>query len=486
MRKYLLSNDFDVIIMGAGIGGLTCGALLAQRGMRVAVCEKHFQVGGYAQNFSRKGFTFDSCVHSVSMAENGFICGLLRRLGIRDDLVITPNTCSMQVMSPGIRYSVPANLETMRDRLCKDFPKEKDSTVALLSDMTMQFSKYKENPEPGKNPLLGATTPVEIEQATSSYRDYIARFVTDKSLRHLFYSIWPFAGNSPSCAPVFNGLIFIAHALEGSHHVKGGFGALAEALAAVVAQNNGDILTRWPVSSLRIGNGKNAVAVVNAQGEELNARFFVSNISPYILHRTLLPPKARNRLWLKRLERLKPSVSAVCVYLGIQGDASDIVQDNVTFWFSSDDHEAIYSRIQCGPPETIDHLLIMRPPDSDYESTMTLICFARHDGVADWKEAKKNISTAMINKAMELFGDFSARIRVRETASPSTLERYTGNTGGALYGFDNARDLYGQSKFPLTTPIRNLFQVGHWTKSGSGIYNVMSSGNTVAEMILNA
>jgi prolycopene isomerase len=135
--------------------------------------------------------------------------------------------------------------------------------------------------------------------------------------------------------------------------------------------------------------------------------------------------------------------------------------------------------------ETIDHLLVMRPPDCERGSTLTLISFARANGIGDWHAAKEGISTAMIDKAIALFGDFSSRIHVKESASPATFERYTGNTGGALYGFDNARDLYGQMKLPLTTPVRNLFQVGHWTKSGSGIYNVMSSGNSVAAMICN-
>jgi phytoene dehydrogenase-like protein len=483
-----LSNNFDAIIIGAGIGGLTCAAFLAKQGMRVAVCEKHSQIGGYAQNFTRKGFTFDSCVHSVSMADSGFICGLLKSLGIRDDLVITPNTCSMHVMTPQTRYSVPADLQTLKELFCRDFPQEKDSIAALLSEMTKNFSRFKKDLGPRKIPPDSSTDiPVDVSELTCSYQEYIARFIKDKTLQHLFYSVWPFAGNSPSYAPIFNALIFIVHALEGSHHVKGGFAALAGALARVVTRNNGTIMTRWPVCGLRIaaGTGKTASAVVNARGEELTARFFVSNISPYILHRSLLPQDARNRLWLKRLEMLRPSVSAVCVYLGIQGDASDIVKDNVTFWFASDDHEAVYSRILSGPPETIDHLLVMRPPDSRHESTMTLIFFARADAVDTWKEAKKTISSAMVQKAFALFGDFSARIRVSEAASPGTLERYTGNTGGALYGFDNARDLYGQSKLPLTTHIRNLYQAGHWTKSGSGIYNVMSSGSAVAAMILN-
>jgi len=480
-----LSNDFDVIIIGSGIGGLTCGAFLARQGMRVAVCEKHFQIGGYAQNFTRKGFTFDSCVHSVSMADDGFICGLLTRLGIRDDLIITPNSCSMHVKSPAVEYSVPAHLDTLRDQLCNDFPQEKDSIIALLSDMTDKFFMFKKNLGPLTRPLVRTDAPIDIAEATCSYEEYIARFIRDRTLKHIFHSIWPFAGNAPSYAPVFNALIFIVHALEGSHHVKGGFGTLAHALAGVITHYNGEVITGWPVCGLKTGNDKRAVAVVNAQGKELAARFFVSNISPYVLHRSLVAPEARNRLWIKRLERLAPSVSAVCVYLGIEGDASDIVKDNVTFWFASDDHEATYARVLSGPPDEIDHLLVMRPPDPEHKSTMTLIFFARADAAPDWSVAKKVIAQAMVAKANALFGDFSKRILVTEAASPATFERYTGNSGGALYGFENARDLYGQSKIPLTTPFHNLYQAGHWTKTGSGIYNVMSSGKSVADMILS-
>jgi prolycopene isomerase len=486
-----LSNDFDAIIIGAGIGGLTCGAFLAKQGMRVAVCEKHSRIGGYAQNFTRKDFTFDSSVHSVSMADDGFICGLLSRLGIRERLTITPNNGTMYIDSPGLKYFVPAELRGLTETLARDFPHERNSVSALLSDMQEQFLKYKGKIREGKSPRPespSAGTPIDILESTLSYRDYIARHIHDGKLKQVFNAIWPFAGVSPAYAPIFNAFIFIVHAIEGSHHIKGGFGALAEALAGVITANNGEVRTGWPVCGLRVDNNKTVRAAVGADGSELTAGTFVSNISPFALHRSLIPERFRSRLVLKRLDKLRPSVSAVAVYLGISGDASDIVKDNVTFWFGSDDHDAIYNRIMTGPDDVIDHLLVMRPPDFDDNSTLTLIRFAApgaprtQDG---WKAAKKNTAAAMIDKAVSLFGDFTPRIKVVESASPATFERYTGNTGGALYGFENVKDLYGQSKLTAETHFRNLYQVGHWTKAGSGIYNVMTSGSAVAAMILN-
>lgn len=475
-----MSNNFDAIIMGSGIGGLTAGAFLAKQGMRVAVLEKHSQPGGCAQGFSRQGYRFDSSVHSLCMADNGFVCGLLKELGVRDSITTVPNSSTARILGPDINCVLPADLAALNGSLARDFPSEKKAVPELLSDMQRLFTTYKGTLVQGAGQ---PAAPADIVSATQSYGDYVGHFIQDEKLRYLFGAIWPFGGTSPSYAPVYTALIFIAHALEGSHYIKGGFSQLAAALCRVITGNNGEVKTNWRITGMDVGSDKTVRAVVNAAGEELSAGTFVSNISPFQLHREIIPEKSRNRIWLRRLAHLRPSVSAVCVYLGIEGDASDIVKDNITFWFGSNNHDALYRRIMEGPSGEIDHLVIIRPP-AEGNNTITLIHFVKPDASADWSKEKKKLADAMIVKACQVMGDFSARVRVRETASPATFERYTGNTGGACYGFENVKDLYGQSKLPFTTYLRNLYQAGHWTKAGGGIFNVMTSGYVVAKMIL--
>lgn len=68
-------DEYDVIVVGAGIGGLTCGSLLAKRGYKVLVLEQHYQVGGYCSSFQRKGFTFNTGVEDISgLWERGHLC----------------------------------------------------------------------------------------------------------------------------------------------------------------------------------------------------------------------------------------------------------------------------------------------------------------------------------------------------------------------------------------------------------------------------
>jgi prolycopene isomerase len=472
-----LSTDFDAAVIGSGIGGLTCAALLSQQGMRTVVLERFSRIGGYAQEFSRKGFTFDSSVHSVSMGDNGFVSGLLAQLGLREKLDIVPNTSTARVLSPDFSYTLPADLGGLTDSLCRDFPHESRAVPALLADMERLFAVYKGNLADGVASLASPGV-----GPSGSYKEYIDHFVADPRLRFLLGSIWPFGGSSPSIAPFYNAFIFIAHACEGSHYVKGGFAALAQALSAAITSRGGEVRTLWPARSLRMERGR-VVAAVGDRGEEIAARVFVSNISPYLLHRTLVPEPSRKALWLRRLENLSPSVSAVCVYLGMEGDAAGIAEENLTLWFGSNDHDAIYRRIGSGLPADIDHLVIARPPDPGRGQCITLIHLVKQQPGIAWRDEKKRIADAMMQKAKELLGDFTPKIRVCEVASPDTFERYTGNTAGALYGFENTSDLYGRSKLPFTTYIPNLFQAGHWTKAGGGIYNVMASGKAVADMI---
>jgi all-trans-retinol 13,14-reductase len=83
-------DEYDAIIVGSGIGGLTCGALLSKRGYKVLVLEQHHQVGGYCSSFKRGGFVFNAGVEDVSgLWERGPITYLLRELGLkRDDLFV--------------------------------------------------------------------------------------------------------------------------------------------------------------------------------------------------------------------------------------------------------------------------------------------------------------------------------------------------------------------------------------------------------------
>jgi phytoene dehydrogenase-like protein len=92
----------------------------------------------------------------------------------------------------------------------------------------------------------------------------------------------------------------------------------------------------------------------------------------------------------------------------------------------------------------------------------------------------------MLEKADQIFPGLKENVEIMETGSPDTFERYTGNAGGALYGFENSSGIYAEARMPIRTHIGNLFQTGHWGRPGGGVWNVCVNGYSAAKIILNS
>nr|MQY69264.1 FAD-dependent oxidoreductase [Bacillota bacterium] len=119
-------SSYDVVIIGAGVGGLTCASLLAKAGLRVLVVEQSSRPGGYVGSFTRKGFTFDCAAHFVTGChENGTIGKLLRELGIEKELEFIKVEAPVRFIFPDFEFSFSLNNLDDGERIIKErFPKE--------------------------------------------------------------------------------------------------------------------------------------------------------------------------------------------------------------------------------------------------------------------------------------------------------------------------------------------------------------------------
>ena len=115
--------SYDAIIIGAGIGGLVCGNLLAREGLRVLLVERHYMVGGYCSTFRRKGYTFDAASHVYPLLGNPqTITGkLLGDLGIDCDWIKMDPVDHFH-LPDGSNFAVPADFDSYLDKLKREFP----------------------------------------------------------------------------------------------------------------------------------------------------------------------------------------------------------------------------------------------------------------------------------------------------------------------------------------------------------------------------
>src|SRR4030042_4456619 len=117
--------DYDAIIIGAGISGLVCGCYLAKAGMKTLIVEKNVKPGGYCTSFTRGGFHFDACVHSLgSLREGGNLRIILKELGLEERLKIKRHDPSDIIIAPDFKIHFWNNLDKTTQEFQNNFPEE--------------------------------------------------------------------------------------------------------------------------------------------------------------------------------------------------------------------------------------------------------------------------------------------------------------------------------------------------------------------------
>ncbi|MBD3317297.1 MAG: FAD-dependent oxidoreductase [Chitinivibrionales bacterium] len=480
-----MESSFDAIIIGSGLGGLTSGAFLARAGMKVLVLEKHNKLGGYAHAFRRKKHIFESGIHSVPLAETGTIRHLLRLLGVDDQIQTVELNEMYRLLTPAFSFTMP----TRREEIDAALHSLGRNGSVRLDKLHREWDLVTHNVI---NPVKKFEESFREEDRSFvsryhnvSYNRIIHNLIDNDFVRRALFGQWPYAGISPENAgALFCTVMFLLHYHEGTHTLNGGFGTLVDALAHAIVSRGGEIRTRCEVNRL-ITEKRIVKAVRTTAGEEFETPVVVSNVSPYLLHGSMLDEGGRSKLTKRRLSNLSPSLSSVIVYLGLRPNCPKPIEHNTVFWFDTNNFDEVYQKALTRRPTRLDHLIMLSStPRATDQSTLTLMHFAHASCSPDWHDDKRRLADKMIQKAEELYPGIKELVETTEIGSPNTFVRYTGNTDGALYGFENTYAMYGEAKLPIRTHLKNLYQVGHWGKPGGGVVNVMTNGYTGYHVIM--
>lgn len=495
------SPAYDAVIIGAGLGGLSCGAAFVRQGFRPLVIEKHIKPGGYATTFGRPGgFVFDASLHSTTVGERNGVRDLIPGFPEIKGVEFVPHKILYRVIYPEHDIRVPSrDIPGYVRELSDLFPEEKAGVEGLVGDMqdlASDIGRYSAAGGKVDMTRFAQDYPALAKTFGKTWGAMVDARLTNSKLKAIFSALWGYYGLPPSrLSPYYYALPTIGYLQEGGYYPVGKSQKISDTFAKYIKDGGGEVMLGTRVAKILVKDGA-AVGVRTEDSREFGAKVVVSNASAPDTFTGMLDEPDLAKTTLARMEKLSMSLSAFQVFLGLKKDLVGELglEDTEVFFNTGYDIEAEYGAAVRGdftnPGFTAtlyDNLYKGYSPErKNTLSIMTLQGFDPWEKyAADYFAGKKDAYRAEKNRMADILIDQTEKIllpglrkaiEIRDAATPLTNIRYTANPRGAIYGWDQTLDNSGPSRFPQKTPIKNLYLAGAWTAPGHGYGAVIPSG----------
>ena len=496
------ANEFDAIIIGSGLGGLSCAAAFARQGFKVLVLEQHDKPGGYATSFKRPGgFEFDVSLHSTGAGERNGLHDLIP--GFPELTVdFVPHPALYRAIFPQHDVRVPnRNLPEYVAYLQKSFPSESEQIATLFHEMgqlTDELGRLSASNGKVDYSRFPVDFPIVYRYSASTWGQIVDAKLKDPRLKGIVSSLWGYYGLPPSkLASIYYAAPTYSYLTGGGFYPRGRSQPISNAFVDFIEKRGGHVLLNTRASQI-LTKDDAAYGIATADGHQYTARAVISNASAYDTFHTLVQGEMRNPMkeYLAKIDAYSISLSSFQVFLGLNKDLVHEVgiNDSEIFFNTGYDPELAYTNAlktnltDPGYGVTLyDNIYPgYSPKGKNTINLLTLQGYEHWQPFADeytkghkaaYNAEKQRIAELLIAKAEKtLLPGLSKAIAVKEIGTPLTNARYTSNYRGAIYGFDQTLDNSNPHRLPHTTPIKSLYLSGAWTQPGHGYGAVIPSG----------
>jgi len=481
-------QDLNIVVIGAGIGGLAAGALLARKGAMVTVLEAQDYPGGCAATFSRNGYRFDAGAtigcgfHAGAPMEN-----LGKELGIT--WPVEPEPVAWQYRHGALHLDLQPNRFDILERFPHSAPfwAEQNALAKLLwhfseGGLSWPVKGVGDLARLARKALAGFSgTRHLLPFARKTAREWLASHGLDTDpdfVRFIDAQLLVSVQTTSEYANAINAAIALDLPVAGAYHVKGGIGTVSRLLAASIEENGGAVLYRKQV--IRIDSVRGQVfGLETSDGSALAADYVLANLTPDSLDRLLASEgepqeeKRESLLW-----------SAFTLYLGMEpalfsalssrhvqiiGSSGELAEGNSIFVSVSSAEESGRA------PEALCAVTVSTHtrPERWFE--------AKKRGEAAYRELKSAYTARVLDVLTEQFPAARNAIRSITAATPVTWERYTGRFQGCVGGYPQT------SLFKVRGPLTrfdNMFFVGDSIFPGQSLPGVVTGARRTIELLL--
>jgi len=490
-------KQYDTIVIGSGIGGLTAAALLSKvYGQRVLVLEKHWVAGGFTHEFKRGKFKWDVGIHYIGNMKSG-------DMGRNIFDFITDNHLQWNKMPddfehfiyPDFTFRVPSDLNEYKKRLCEMFPEESSAihryfrdTARAIDGLTARYQK-KITPWP-VSMFFALNARLKQELIDSTTKAYLDKNFHSEKLKALLTSQWGDYGLPPGQSSFGIHSTIVMHYANGAYFPVGGSSSIANTIIPVIQKTGGEVLVDMAVEKIIVENGK-AVGVIaqKVKGEktEYRASRVISNTGARETFGRLLTGEESGSI-REIIEKPGKGKSSVTVYIGFKDNPAKLGFKGENHWiYTTYDHDSIPAQ-NLGSSPLGCYLSFPSLKDPEAKShTAEIIAFADIARFESWRNGKwkkrgddyealkKEIEKALIGLVEKKYPGFSSMIEYTEVSTPLSIEFFTSHVEGEIYGIPS-NSVRSRLNLPFPkTHIKNLYIAGA-DVFGLGIMGAMMGG----------
>ncbi|WP_072804559.1 phytoene desaturase family protein [Rhodococcoides yunnanense] len=525
-------ENWDAIVVGAGLGGLSAAAYLASAGKRTLVLEQHSVIGGSSHVFRRRGrWEFDVGVHYLGdCGPDGQVSRVLKGLGLQErvQFVEMDRDGFDTVIAPDLELKIPCDWDQLMDNFIVEFPREERAIRryfgvlrAIGGGIDHSTSCASRRNQLAAMRRIGAKSswmyaPHAALIGASGISPRIALLVS------LYSGAYASAATTASVG-MHAGYLH-AYVDGGSWFPKGGGQAMSAGFADVILSHGGRIRTEVTASSVLIENGR-VTGVELADGSELRSPVVVSNIDIGKTYRDLVGYDHLPWWQARRIRGFKMSPPYFTAYFGLELDLRSAPNTNYYVLPSWDDtantrtllrtlpelvtkaggREPMawardYARRQISmvhsgttrdpdnprtaPPgcAAVESLSIAPPEPSVWGLDQASVDNGSYRENPVYREVKEILTEGMLDRVEQAIPGARASVAWSESSTPATQERYTGTNPGI--GLEPRVSQWGIFRPGVRTAIPGLFLAGTSTTWGPGVSGAMLSGMHAAGAIL--
>jgi phytoene dehydrogenase-like protein len=463
-------TDYDYIVVGSGITGLTVSRILSQHGAGVLLLEKAATLGGSASRFQLQGVPFDIGFHFTGgfMPDgSGVLDDMLSLLGVRDRIrpIYYPReTCHHMVFpSMGTTYDIPCGVVSLREKLKRDFPSQRDGLDRFFERFLDVIAR---------TPTLTVAgldqSPERLEEDGVTLRQVLDELIPDPLVQAILGGFCMCYGTPPREVPFATHCRICFGLHETLAKVEGGGQAFVDALVEVLWQTPVEIRTGVTIQSCQDIVDRKAERFVLTDGSEVSAKACVFTIHPRNILE-LLPREHISRAFWNRVQDFEPSVAFFAVFGQLEGNPTAELQPIVSILPDLD----IDAMMTCRTPEPIaSPMAVFRSREEVDERqvetfTALEVTFPQwtqrwanstiHKRPRDYYQYKQACTESILQRMEMNLNDCRGRLRLMDSSSNLTFRDYLHTPDGAAYGI---KQKLGQFNVLGRLPIHNLYAAG--------------------------